>query len=102
MVPHVGSSQIKSHIAASTCQRGLVVGQDPPELTCPLSTVVFLEGKPQRPHRCLVALSSRTLVLRSFVVDRVGEQIPGRWRHRPRVSDVWRQLLLIGLLGRVE
>jgi len=58
------------------------------ELTCPLSTVVFVEGKPQRSHRHLVALSSRALVLRSSVVDSVGEQIPRRPRHRSNVSDV--------------
>jgi hypothetical protein len=58
------------------------------ELTCPLSTVVFVEGKPQRPHRRLVALSSRPLVLRSSVVNSVGEQIPRRSRHRSNVSDV--------------
>jgi hypothetical protein len=53
-----------------------------------LSTVVFVEGKPQRPHRRLVALSGRPLVLRSSVVNSVGEQIPSRTRHWPNVRTV--------------
>jgi hypothetical protein len=72
------------------------------ELTRPLSTVVFVEGKPQRPHRRLVALSSRPLVPGSSVVNSVGEQIPGRSRHWPNVSDVECQLPLIYLPSRAE
>jgi hypothetical protein len=45
------------------------------EPTSPLSTVVFIEGKP---HRRLVAPRVRTLMLRSFVVNSVVEKIPGR------------------------
>jgi hypothetical protein len=58
------------------------------ELTCPLSTAVFVEGKPQRPHRLLVTLSSRTLVFRSSVVHSVGKQIPGWSRQWSSVSGV--------------
>jgi hypothetical protein len=58
------------------------------ELTCPLSTVIVVEGKPQRPHRRLVALSSQPLVLRSSVVNSVGEQIPRRSRRWPDANDV--------------
>jgi hypothetical protein len=58
------------------------------ELTCPLSTVIFIEGKPQRPHRRFVAVRSRTLVLHCFVGDSVLKQIPGRSRHWFNVSDL--------------
>lgn len=43
------------------------------ELPCLLATVVFVEGKPQQSHRRLIALGSRLLVLRSSVVNSVGE-----------------------------
>jgi len=55
----------------------------------PLSTVAFVEGKPQRSHRRIVALSGRMLVLRCFAVDCVGEQILGRSRQWSNVGDVW-------------
>jgi len=53
-----------------------------------LSTVAVVEGKPQRPHRRLVALNARMLGLRCFAVDSVVEQIPGWSRHWSNVSDV--------------
>lgn len=72
------------------------------QLTCPLSTVDFVEGKPQRPHRRLIALSGGTLVVRCSAVDRVVEQIPGWSGHWSNVSDVRRQLPLICLPSRAE
>jgi hypothetical protein len=56
--------------------------------TSPLLTVVFIEGKPQRPHRRLVAPRVRTLVLRSFVVNSVVEKIPGRLGNWFNISGI--------------
>ena len=67
-----------------------------------LSTVAVVEGKPQRPHRRLVALNARMPGLRCFVVDSVVEQIPGWSSHWSNVSDVRRQLPLVWLPSRAE
>jgi hypothetical protein len=56
--------------------------------TSPLLTVVFIEGKPQRPHRRLVAPRVRTLVLYSFVVNSVVEKIPGWLGHWFNISGI--------------
>jgi hypothetical protein len=72
------------------------------ELTCPLSAVVVIEGTPQRPHRRLVALNCRPLVLCCSIVNRVGKQIPGRSPHRSHTGDLGRGLLLICLPSRAE
>jgi hypothetical protein len=50
-------------------------------------TVVFVEGRPQRLHRLLVALGSGTLGLGSVVVSSLVEQIPRRSRNGPNISD---------------
>jgi hypothetical protein len=41
------------------------------ELTCGLSTVIFVEGKSQRPHHRLVALNGWTWVFCSPLINSV-------------------------------
>jgi hypothetical protein len=61
-----------------------------------------VEGKPQRPHRRLVALNDRLLELGRFAIAIVMEQIPGWSSPWPHVSEARRHPARVLSLSRVE